>query len=92
MSMEVHHSHVLKEGAGSGWTVISPEIPAPAPNQREDLIFTEHHQKKPPKISGPKSCPNRPDYSGPARCVYVVCTGIALSTLQVKRQEFGQLA
>ena len=39
MSMEVRQSHGLKGGATSGRTVISiPEIPAPAPNHRNNLI------------------------------------------------------
>ena len=49
MSMEVHQSHVLQGGATSGRTAISiREIPSPAPNRRENLIFRDHHKKEPP--------------------------------------------
>ena len=37
MPLEVHHSHVLKGGAGSGRTVISPETPAPSPKSEGRL-------------------------------------------------------
>jgi hypothetical protein len=43
MSMEVNQNHLLKRGAKSGRRVISiPEIPSPALNHRDNLIFTDH--------------------------------------------------
>ena len=56
MSMEAHQSHVLNGGAKSGRTGISiPEMPSPAPNHREKLIFTEHQEKEPPNTTLPCS-------------------------------------
>ena len=49
MSMEVHQSHALMGEAKSGRTVISiPEIPSPAANHRENLIFTDNQKKEHP--------------------------------------------
>ena len=38
---------MLKGGARSGRTVVRiPEIPCPAPNHRENLIFADNHKNK----------------------------------------------
>ena len=71
MSMEVHQNHVLRGGAKSGRTVISlPEMPSPAPNHRENSIFTGQQKTEPPSSMIPQIAATTPHVVRQGRCCW----------------------